>query len=148
MAEQKEYFEAKGVVIDIPEVGKYDQEITIDIGTLDKPNEVLFSAYVNKDNGKSFLPEGLKVGDVVSFVFKPTTRKGISKQTGREYCISRLNIRNVKIIEHNEAGQKSVDSAVAELTGEVVQQEPPTQGQLIDEPKKNYGPTTPYDPPF
>lgn len=92
-------FYAEGEVIEVRAPGQYGQEIMIDIGTVEKSNNVMFEAYVDKNTGKSFLPHGIAKGWHVKFKFKPRTVTGTSKTTGREYCITKIGIRDVERIE-------------------------------------------------
>lgn len=95
-------FEAKGRVVEVREPGEYEHELIVDIGTFDKPQEILCGAFISK-NGKDFLPAWVKPGDKIEFKFKPRTIRGTSKKTGKPYAITRIDIRDIELAEEVEA---------------------------------------------
>lgn len=95
-------FEAKGRVVEVREPGEYEHELIVDIGTFDKPQEILCGAFISK-NGKDFLPAWVKPGDKIEFKFKPRTIRGTSKKTGKPYAITRIDIRDIELAEEEEA---------------------------------------------
>lgn len=106
-------FNAEGDVVEVRAPGQYGQEIMIDIGTVEKSNNVMFEAYVDKNTGKSFLPHGIAKGWHVKFKFKPRTIMGTSKSTGREFCFTKIGIRDVEKVERTVGGTGTAETQKA-----------------------------------